>query len=382
MQQYTMEDVLRIAKRYRNTKRSYLLVNPLQAKHLPVEPATALELMETLGASLRQSYPSARLVIGFAETATAIGAVAAAQLAGDCLYVQTTREDCPGDRNWLEFQEEHSHAVEQKLCGDALEAGLAATDTVILVDDEISTGKTILNMVEQMAARYPSLREKTMVAASILNRVTPEQEARLRQAGIVCHCLVRLLQADYDSQVARYTVEEAPLPPQWMPETPFQSWTLPGSFDQNPRLGVRIGEYVAQCRKMADAFLQWVALPESGRTLVLGTEECMLPSLILGQQLAQRLGSGAVRCHATTRSPIGVSQETGYPIISGAQVRSFYSDDRKTYLYNLDSYDAVVVVSDTEREDTAALCSVLSALPNRETTRVFYIQGGSHVWYL
>ena len=373
---------MRIAKRYRNTKRSYLLVNPLQAKHLPVDPDTALELMETLGASLRQSYPSARLVIGFAETATAIGAVAAAQLAGDCFYVQTTREDCPGDQNFLEFQEEHSHAVEQKLCGDALEAGLAATDTVILVDDEISTGKTILNMVEQMAARYPSLREKTVVAASILNRVTPEQEARLRQAGIVCHCLVRLPQADYDSQVARYTVEEAPQPPQWTPEMPFQSWALPGAFDQNPRLGVRIGDYVAQCRKMADAFLQWASLPEGGRTLVLGTEECMLPSLILGQQLARRPGSGAVRCHATTRSPIGVSQEPGYPITSGAQVRSFYSDDRKTYLYNLESYDMVVVVSDTMREGTTALCSVLSALPDRETTQVFYMQGGSHVWYL
>ncbi|MGO5116248.1 phosphoribosyltransferase domain-containing protein [Candidatus Avoscillospira sp. LCP25S3_F1] len=382
MQQYTMEDVLRIAKRYRNTKRSYLLVNPLQAKHLPVDPETALALMEHLGESLRRSYPSARLVIGFAETATAIGAVAAAQLAGDCFYVQTTREDCPGNHNWLEFQEEHSHAVEQKLCGDALEAGLAATDTVILVDDEISTGKTILNMVEQMANRYPSLREKTVVAASILNRVTPEQEARLRQAGIVSHCLVRLPQADYDSQVARYTVEEAPQPPQWTPETPFQSWMLSGSFDQNPRLGVSIGDYVAQCRKMADAFLQWAALPEGGRTLVLGTEECMLPSLILGQQLARRPGSGAVRCHATTRSPIGVSREAGYPIVSGAQVRSFYSDDRKTYLYNLESYDAVVVVSDTMREDTAALCSVLSALPGRGTARVYYIQGGNHVWYL
>lgn len=382
MQQYTMEDVLRIAKRYRNTKRSYLLVNPLQAKHLPVDPETALALMEHLGESLRRSYPAARLVIGFAETATAIGAVAAAQLAGDCFYVQTTREDCPGNHNWLEFQEEHSHAVEQKLCGDALEVGLAATDTVILVDDEISTGKTILNMVEQMANRYPSLREKTVVAASILNRVTPEQEARLRQAGIVCHCLVRLPQADYDSQVARYTVEEAPQPPQWTPETPFQSWTLSGSFDQNPRLGVSIGDYVAQCRKMADAFLQWAALPEGGRTLVLGTEECMLPSLILGQQLARRPGSGTVRCHATTRSPIGVSREAGYPIVSGAQVRSFYSDDRKTYLYNLESYDAVVVVSDTMREDMAALCSVLSALPGRETARVYYIQGGNHVWYL
>ena len=382
MQQYTVTDVLRIAKRYRNTKRSYLLVNPLQAKHLPVEPQKALALMETLGESLRTAYPSARLVIGFAETATAIGAVAAAQIAPDCFYIQTTREACPGEHNWLEFQEEHSHAVEQKLCDDALELDLNATDTVILVDDEISTGKTILNMVRQMASRHPALRTKQIVAASILNRVTPEQEAQLRQEGIVCHCLVRLPQADYDAQVAQYTVQEAPKPSDGGQTVSLQEWTLPSSQTQNPRLGVRIAEYVGECRNVAGQFLTWANLPRDGKTLVLGTEECMLPAILLGEQLAQLQEGGVVRCHATTRSPIGISREEGYPIFTGAQVRSFYSDTRKTYLYNLESYDTVVVVSDAGCEDAEALCSILSAMPNGKPTRCFYIQGGNHVWYL
>ena len=77
---YTQENTLRLARRYRNAKRAYLLVNPLQAKHLPVSPAAALDMMEALGHQLAKRYPGASLVVGFAETATAIGAAAALDL--------------------------------------------------------------------------------------------------------------------------------------------------------------------------------------------------------------------------------------------------------------------------------------------------------------
>ena len=76
---YNQEDLLKLAKRYQNAKRSYLLVNPLQAKHLAVSPEKALDMMETLGRQLYQKYPEARLIIGFAETATAVAAAAAMQ---------------------------------------------------------------------------------------------------------------------------------------------------------------------------------------------------------------------------------------------------------------------------------------------------------------
>ena len=46
---YREQDVLRLAKRHHNTKRTYLLVNPLQAKHIPVSPGASLAMMRTLG---------------------------------------------------------------------------------------------------------------------------------------------------------------------------------------------------------------------------------------------------------------------------------------------------------------------------------------------
>ena len=48
MPEYTRENTLRIAKRFHNRKRTYLLVNPLQAKHIPVSPTRALEMMDAL----------------------------------------------------------------------------------------------------------------------------------------------------------------------------------------------------------------------------------------------------------------------------------------------------------------------------------------------
>ena len=92
MIRYQEKDILRIAKRINNSRRPYLLVNPLQAKHIPVSPSTALQMMTSLGELVAAKYGDARLVIGFAETATAIGAVVAKTISDECLYIHTTRE--------------------------------------------------------------------------------------------------------------------------------------------------------------------------------------------------------------------------------------------------------------------------------------------------
>ena len=72
---YVEQDLVRIARRENNTKRSYLVVNPLQGKHIPVSPKRALKLFADLADTIRNAYAGERLLlIGFAETATAIGA--------------------------------------------------------------------------------------------------------------------------------------------------------------------------------------------------------------------------------------------------------------------------------------------------------------------
>ena len=168
MNDYTEADVLLLAKRWQNSKRSYLLVNPLQAKHCPSDPGQALAMMRSLGRQVAEHYPQARLVIGFAETATAIGATLASCLGPDCWYIQTTRENVLGGQNWVDFQEEHSHAVEQKLCGDRLAEAIEHSPQLVFVDDEFSTGQTLLNMVNQLRLQYPAAENREIVAASII----------------------------------------------------------------------------------------------------------------------------------------------------------------------------------------------------------------------
>lgn len=373
---YTKETTLRVAKRYRNAKRAYLLVNPLQAKHMPVSPTEALTMMRTLGEGLRQEFPGARLVLGFAETATALGAAVASRLGPDCVFLTTTREAGEGP-GWVHFLEEHSHAAEQKLWGGDLDALLQETDTVLFVDDEISTGKTLRNMVAQLTRRWPALGEKTLVAASLLNRVTPEQEEALADAGITCRCLVRLPQEDHTAQVADWTVTEAPSA---VPQNlSFRQETLPGEGLLDPRKTLRIGAYDRSCQAVAEAMLSHTLGPVEtlGKTLVLGTEECMYPALILGEKL-ERLGA-EVCCHATTRSPIGLCDAPGYPIRSGWKLPSFYEEERTTYVYNLKEYDMVIVLSDTKKTDLRAIQALASVLTCKQ---LIYTQGEGYVWKL
>ena len=380
MSDYTKENTLRLAKRFQNSKRPYLLVNPLQAKHIPVSPTAALDMMGALGGRLAEQYPGTKLVLGFAETATAIGAAVAASMGPDCIYLHTTREDFPQAEAWLEFREEHSHAVEQKLPGDRLEGWLAATDTVILVDDEISTGKTLRNMVAELEGRYPQLAEKQIVAASILNRVSPENQRLLEEAGIRSACLVKLPQEDYAALVEGLAVGEAPAVE---PVTEvFHSQTMECGKLLDPRLGLPVGAYQANCAQLAQAFLAGPgqALLPGSRVTVLGTEECMYPALTLGRALEEK--GCTVFCHATTRSPIGVCGREDYPVRSGAKLPSFYDATRATYLYNMEACDAVVVVSDTPVEGTEALAALLAAFPPQADRKIFSIQGGQHVWYL
>lgn len=373
---YTKETTLRVAKRYRNAKRAYLLVNPLQAKHMPVSPTEALTMMRTLGEGLRQEFPGARLVLGFAETATALGAAVASRLGPDCAFLTTTREAGEGP-GWVRFLEEHSHAAEQKLWGGDLDALLQETDTVLFVDDEISTGKTLRNMVAQLTRRWPALGEKTLVAASLLNRVTPEQEKALVDAGITCRCLVRLPQEDHTAQVADWTVTEAP--PAVPQNLSFRQETLPGEGLLDPRKTLRIGAYDRSCQAVAEAMLSHTLGPVEtlGKTLVLGTEECMYPALRLGERL-ERLGA-EVYCHATTRSPIGLCDAPGYPIRSGWKLPSFYEEERTTYVYNLKEYDTVIVLSDTKKTDLRAIQALASVLTCKH---LIYTQGEGYVWKL
>lgn len=379
MPSYTQTDLLRLAKRVNNTRRSYLLVNPLQAKHIPASPSKALEMMDTLGEALAQKYPGTRLVIGFAETATAIGAAVAGRFE-DCIYLPTTREEVPEVGEWVIFSEEHSHATLQKLCGDRLEERIRVTDSLIFVDDEISTGKTLLNMILQLKERYPQLAEKKLAAASLINRMTPEDRLRLESAGVACEYLLKVT----DDRAAELTrdmeVEKA------APVTAgVHNWSrleLDGPPLPNPRGGIEIQRYRQCCEALSRSFLEAAGPRLQGldSAVVLGTEECMYPALVLGRDIEER--GLPVRCHATTRSPIGICSAPGYPITRGNKLSSFYEAGRETYLYNFAPCGGLIILSDAPSCRMEALEQLAAAWAPYGFERLFFVQGGQHVWYL
>lgn len=380
--EYSAENVLRLAKRWNNKKRSYLLVNPLQGKHIPASPTASWEMMRTLGRRMAGRWPGAKLVIGFAETATAVAAAAAGCFGEDCIYIHTTREEVAGVRQWVSFQEEHSHAVDQKLCGDYLAEWFRQTPQVVIIDDELSTGKTLLNIVESLRRQYPELAGKPVAAGSIINRLSPENTARLEDAGILCEYLVRPPEADYTAAVADYQISPAADLRTWdAARAAMAQVDVPWAL-QDPRTGVRIGRYIRSCSAMAGEVLAAVLdrLPDHSRILVLGTEECMFPALVLGKALERLELARSVAFHATTRSPIGICTQPGYPVTVGYKVHSFYSGERETYLYNLRQYDAAILLTDGMSQDATA--DIAKALYIHGCRKLLHVQGGSHVQFL
>lgn len=373
---YRINDVLRIAKRHNNSKRSYLLINPLQGKHLPISPTAALDMMKTLGDKVASKYPDSKLTIGFAETATAIGAVVAASLAEDCVYIHTTREDFSREYHFTDFLEEHSHAPEQRLYSDKLNDWLQHTSTVVFVDDELSTGKTLRNIIRQLKAEYPILNQRHLVAASIINRLTAENEALLQSENIDCIYLVKIPANDFDVSGIAATAAQVLKSTSDGGDIIFRKLNI----SLNPRLGVSIGEYIRELNNLSDEACDLLDNIDVTSILVLGTEECMLPAIIIGKTLEEK-GYDVVT-HSTTRSPIGISNRNDYPITEGYQLRSFYDVSRTTYIYNLKHYDLILVISDVASWKPEAVQSLLNALNVHGYGRVIFVGGDNDVQHV
>lgn len=373
MEQYTEKDVLRLGKRIHNSKRSYLLVDPLQGKHIPVSPTAACEMSQALGELLYREAPEAGLVIGFAETATAIAAIAALCFPDDTVYVHTTREPLDSDQT-VRFLEEHSHAVDQQVDGSCIAA--KQTKTIVMIDDEISTGRTIDNIVTQLRHTFPFLEEVRFVIGSIINRMEESVREEMYRKNIHFVSLVQVQHRDFEAAAQALFVHEpteAPVLTEASYETHQTTAVIP-----NLRTGVPIGvlrQEMALFAREVTGFLTAEGRCR-GRVLLLGTEECMTPAILTGQYLETQGTSVTVRSHSTTRSPIGIADTQDYPCRNGYRLHSFYEDGRVTYLYNIDDYDTVVVLTDSRQSLSAEKAMrQISSLYHDHCQKIYLIRG-------
>lgn len=359
-----------------NKKRAFLFVSTVLGKHLPLRPqlpliASALLAVtyyeQTTGkqvaeravltqalqtkdeATIMRAYEVAQqltlnvgdaLVIGFAETATALG-----HGVYDCLanthYIHSTREvvDQPVT---LYFEEEHSHATDQRCYAD--EALFMRGDTIILVDDEITTGKTAMNIIASLQERFA---HKKYVVLSLLDWRTAEHEARTKdfakQLGIELqfYSLVRGTvttsgaialqeQPSLTGEVAQFTRVTVPKAPKYQ-----------GYLRDTGRFGTN-ASLAAYCQQVA----QVLAPLRTGRTAVIGTGEFMYVPM----KVASYMGED-VWYHATTRSPIYVYDAPHYPITARYQFQAPEEAAITHYIYNVAQYDEVIIMLERDATD-------------------------------
>lgn len=339
---------------------------------VPGAAATLRARTDTLGADLRARHAAAltgTVVLGYAETATALGHGVAEALGAR--YLHSTRRAVPGVALAGGFEEQHSHATSHLLLPE--DPGfLAGPGPLVLVDDELSTGQTILNTIAALHERYPRGR---YVVAALVDVRSDDDRARLADLAdrlgvrIDAVALVAGTLALGDDVLAegRRLVEEHSAPDSGTPGSGTPDAAAPdpdaapgsrsgtglvvrlgalgwsGDVPDGARHGLapeQLDRLATAARDVASALAEHLtgtapaapattppgvaaaaavppaAGPGARRVLVLGTEELMHAPLLIAAHLADALDArgSTVAFSSTTRSPVLALDAEDYAI--------------------------------------------------------------------
>ncbi|GAA2227340.1 hypothetical protein GCM10010430_03410 [Kitasatospora cystarginea] len=365
-----------LALRANNPRRAHLLVSQVLGKHVPQHPTTVhaagVELGRRVRELLGEEEAGRAVVLGYAETATALGHSVADGLGAP--YLHSTRRPVEGVTPLGGFEEEHSHATSHLLLPEDPHF-LAGDGPLVLVDDEFSTGRTVLNTIRALHADHPRPR---YVVVALVDLRTEADRAALAAAAAELGTRVDLvatavggveLPADLlpRAQALIATADPGDSLPDGPPAPVVRArldW--PEGLPEGGRHG-----FTREHRRSLETALPELAaelaplLDGHRRILVLGFEELMYVPLRLAGQLAVHLGAETrIRFSTTTRSPVLPVDDPGYPIRTRLAFPAHDDPaDRSTerYAYNVAPgsdpdrrFDAIVLVVD-EQADTPTL---------------------------
>ncbi|MGW2176742.1 phosphoribosyltransferase [Streptomyces sp. NPDC001732] len=397
-----LRELLGLALR-RNPKRAHLLVSNVLGKHVPQKPSVVYGTGFELGRRVRELLGDAEagraVVLGYAETATGLGHAVADGL-GVAPYLHSTRRPVEGVAQAGGFEESHSHATSHLLLPEDPEllAAEVSDGPLVLVDDEFSTGNTVLNTIRALHERYP--RSRYVIVALVdmrspgdrerLTEFAAETGARIdlvaRSAGTVV--LPKGVLEKGRALVAAHEPKPADAARTPASSDPTRAPEPSGTAGATGAAGaVRVPEAedgaASEVRTCTRVDLRWPAgVPDGGRhgftpahravlepalpvmaariaealgdarrVLVLGFEELMYAPLRLGTALEDRLDA-EVRYSTTTRSPVLAVDDPGYAIRSRL-VFPAHDDpadgpgDRYAYNVAGAGFDAVVLTVDS-----------------------------------
>ncbi|WP_174524208.1 phosphoribosyltransferase family protein [Neobacillus soli] len=412
--QLPIEELFTMAARI-NKKRSFLFVSKVLGKHLPINPnkglltaaLLAVRFIESVKGSecaekerllslftTGDSYKSCPfitedinpVVIGFAETATALG-----HAFFDCFqsaeFFHTTREEIVDKNPEITFEEEHSHATSHR-CYIPLDM-IKNEREIILVDDEMTTGKTALNIIQSIHAKFP---RHVYTVVSILDWRSEDNKKsflRLEHAlGIKINVVslmagkvqVKQLKEMEEHSEENVWGEQVDMSLEWLQLSSFftatsflanSSDTKAPFIDGTGRFGLRSTKNSELHQQVSDAaaFLKQKRTGE--KTLCLGTGEFMY----LPMKLASQMGND-VFYQSTTRSPIYIKNIEGYGARYGIAFHNPENQEISHYVYNIPPghYDEIFIFFErkVEFEELRPLLKELEKLQIKSIKLVFF----------
>lgn len=337
------QDLLGFAERI-NPKRAFLFVSKVLGRHIPVSPHIMRHAFTDLAKLVPGDLPEPVLVIGMAETAVGLGAgvhQVLQQRYPEAIYVTTTRHPVHGAPLLARFLEEHSHAQDQLLYGspDAeLQQQILSSKSIVLVDDEASTGKTFVNLIH--ALQQAGLNQISHVVTATL----ADWSSGIHIADLNCQS-VALMTGKWQWRDAEHPIQIN------MPKVDTVAFGAFATLAEPTWGRLPIQDSGAHIR---------LAVQPDERILVLGSGEYVWSSFLLAEYLQQQ--GADVKFSAITRSPIAV----GHAIQSALAFSDNYGLGIQNFVYNINpqDYDRVLITVETATHSVAK--SLLEALPNAE----------------
>ncbi|WP_201594906.1 phosphoribosyltransferase domain-containing protein [Psychrobacter fulvigenes] len=386
---YQLEDLLGFAQRI-NPKRAFLFVSKVLGRHIPVTASSMRKAFTDLANLVPSDLPEPILVIGMAETAVGLSAGVHQALQTrypNALLLNSTRHAQHNDDNsetlLTTFSEDHSHASQHLIyqsSNKATQEQLLASKTLIMVDDEASTGNTCVNVVTALRSAGLSQLGQVHLTTLVDWSLNQNQDAADMEDTIS----TRLPNIDFYRHhllSGAWQWTDAPNPePITMPsvdttEAGSQALGDTGNWGRFPTLDSTDGfnNYLA---KFQSAFTRFSGqapfdkeqLPE--RILVLGSNEFVWLPFLLTEWLEAKTQHSkpvaTVNFSALTRSPIAL----GGAITNMLSFSDNYGLGMTNFAYNVEPSDWDLIVlcvetaSDSVDEMWQGLDNVLVVSPS------------------
>ena len=288
-----------------NPKRGFLVVSKVLGRHIGAPPDVMRRSAQSLAARLPADLPGPVVVMGLAETAICLGQTVHEELCrmtgrDDLFFIHSTRQQL--DHPLLcRFQEPHSHASAHLIYQPRFEP----PRSLVLVDDELSTGTTLANLAAAVVEAWPGV--KMIAVATLTDWSDGSWRARMPRPA---HG-VALLEGSLS----------------WRASS--EASTLEGAAGALGRLAQHrnTGRLGLATRLTLDCP---PPPPGSAPLRVIGTGECSYPAFRIAEDW-QQAGRDVV-VQATSRSPVRI----GGAIHSTLRCADNYATGVPNFLYNAD----------------------------------------------